>query len=212
MPQRLIHDEKSGALSDPVAFIDEEPVEIDVRNITEHNITMDIDFPAGAKTIEVVGSYYPEYPPYTDIIDVNVEGKQFAVLTYSAPICSYEFNVEQKELIIHSDNTAGFAATFPKELLGGPYTIFLDGKQQLYGIDYTPRYGGPVNENTTTISISMEPYRRANTIEIVGTTSIPEFSSFSLMVAAAAILGTIVATKYAVTNRLSNQRLKSTRT
>jgi YVTN family beta-propeller protein len=202
MPQRLIHDEKSGALSDPVGFIDEEPVEIAVRNITEYDITMDIDFPSGSKKIEVVGSYYPEYPPYTNMIDVNVEGKQFTVHTYSAPICSYEFNAEQKKLIIHSDNTAGFAATFPKELLGGPYSIFLDGKQQLYGIDYTPRYGGPVNENTTTISISMEPYRRANTIEIVGTTSIPEFSSFSLMIAAAAMLGTIVVTKYAVANRL----------
>jgi YVTN family beta-propeller protein len=202
MPQRLIHDEKSGALSDPVGFIDEEPVEIAVRNITEYDITMDIDFPAGSKKIEVVGSYYPEYPPYTNMIDVNVEGKQFTVHTYSAPICSYEFSAEQKKLIIHSDNTAGFAATFPKELLGGPYSVFLDGKQQLYGIDYTPRYGGPVNENATTISISMEPYRRANTIEIVGTTSIPEFSSFSMMIAAAAMLGTIVATKYAVTNRL----------
>ncbi|HEX7032503.1 MAG TPA: hypothetical protein VF172_05835 [Nitrososphaera sp.] len=73
-------------------------------------------------------------------------------------------------------------------MLGGPYSVFLDGKHQVHGIDYSPRYyGNPVNENITTISVSMLP-ERADIIEIVGTTAVPEFAgSLSIIVAGISI-------------------------
>jgi hypothetical protein len=193
MPVELLGDNKSG-LSGPVVFIDEENVEFDVSNMTEENLTIDIDFPADSKRIEIVGAYYPEYPPYFNTVEVNVEGRHFSVDTYHLPICSYEFSGEQKKLTIHSDNAAGFTFVFPIEMLGGPYSVFLDGKEQLSGIDYERRYyhDRPVSENDTTISVSM-PHKRANTIEIVGTTAIPEFSSsLLLMVAATSICAILV--------------------
>ncbi|MEP0826301.1 MAG: hypothetical protein HRF40_12520 [Nitrososphaera sp.] len=66
--------------------------------------------------------------------------------------------------------------------------MFLDGQHRVYDIDYSPRYyGNPVNENLTSISISM-PHERADTIEIVGTTAIPEFAgSLSIVTAGVSI-------------------------
>jgi hypothetical protein len=189
MPQRLIHDENGGRYPEPVVFIDEVSVVYDIQNITEDDITVDIDFPAGAKSIEIIGANILAFTPYTNILTMDIEGREFPVHTFSAPICSYEFSTEQKKLTIHSDNAAEFTVTLRKEMLGGPYSIFLDGKHQVHGVDYSPRYydNNPANENVTTISVSMLP-DRADTIEIVGTTAIPEFaSSLSIVGAGVAI-------------------------
>lgn len=46
------------------------------------------------------------------------------------------------------------------------------------------------------------PLAEENSVEILGAKVVPEFSSFSLMIAGAAIVGAIAGTRYAVTNRL----------
>lgn len=200
IPQQLIHDENASRYPELVVFIDEVPVEYNIQNITEGNITIDIDFPAGAKSIDIIGANILAFTPYANSLTIDIEGRQFPVNTFSAPICSYEFSAEQKKLTIHSDNAAEFTITFPKEMLGGPYSIFLDGKHQVSGVDYSPRYyenNNPANENITTISVSILP-ERVDTIEVVGTAAIPEFAgSLPIIIAGVSIAlsGSIIAAK-----------------
>jgi len=105
IPQQLIPDGNAGRYPDLVVFIDEVPMEYNIQNTTEDNITLDVGFQTGAKTIGRIGGYILAFVPYANNLTIDVEGRQFPVNTYKAHICGYEFSAEQKKLTIYSDNS-----------------------------------------------------------------------------------------------------------
>lgn len=70
-------------------------------------------------------------------------------------------------------STTGFCnIVFPKQLLGGPYQVTLDGST----LNHT------VNENATHTSLYLNYDHSAQRIEIIGVTAVPEFPSIVVQV------------------------------
>ena len=71
------------------------------------------------------------------------------------------------------EGTTGYCnITIPIELLGGPYTVKLDNTTIL------ENYGAPTNGTYTFIYITYN--HSAHTIEIIGTTVVPEYPTITI--------------------------------
>jgi hypothetical protein len=104
-------------------------------------------------------------------------------------ISSFEFNQPNKEIsFIVDDKNKYVTLIIPLELLGKPYDVFLNGKI----IPYSPGYF-----DEERILLGIKP-NETGTVEIVGTTVIPEFPIAAVLVLATAM---IFATRYG--NRLN---------
>lgn len=112
-------------------------------------------------------------------LQVNVEGKQFGIVTGSAgAICNFEsFNQEEKKLTIVSQgikDTEGFIdVTIPNEFLSGEFKVMIDGTITEFAINMT---------ETTKITIPIDFSQKERRIDIVGTHVIPEFPAFGLII------------------------------
>lgn len=104
-------------------------------------------------------------------------------------ISSFEFSQPNKKIsFIVADKDKYVTLIIPLELLGKPYDVFLNGKT----IPHSPGYF-----DEERILLGIKP-NETGTVEIVGTTVIPEFPITAVLVLAAAM---IFATRYG--NRLS---------
>ncbi|MEM2972033.1 MAG: clostripain-related cysteine peptidase [Candidatus Bathyarchaeia archaeon] len=107
---------------------------------------------------------------------VNINGEIFHVVTVSnSTISNFTFNSAAKSisfLVYAPTGSTGFCnVTFLKNLLGGPYTVKLDG------ILTEPI----ISSNETYIIIHLSYTHSLHTIEIVGSTVIPEFTTNLLL-------------------------------
>jgi hypothetical protein len=113
----------------------------------------------------------PSWPAVpTRDFEVDVGESTFHVHTHSnTSLSNFQFTQSTKELrfnVTGPEGTLGYCnVTFPTPLLGGPYVCYLDG-----GI-VTP----VLTSNATHTSLYFEYPLSTRTIEIVGTTVIPEF-------------------------------------
>jgi hypothetical protein len=84
------------------------------------------------------------------------------------------------------DGTVGMSnITIPNDMLGGPYVVTVDG-----GL---PQYSAPPMDNGTHTSLFFTYLHSVHTIEIEGSTVIPEFAS--VLVLPLVAIATLLATK-----------------
>jgi len=123
------------------------------------------------------GSFTP--PPVKETFEVVDGDDIYVVETYSnSTVSNFVFNGESSYIRLNAtgdSGTAGFCnVTFPQELIWGDFSIYLDEILLVEDFDYTRTFNGIHNIFHITYNHS------SHLIEIVGTESIPEFSSIIL--------------------------------
>ena len=131
------------------------------------------------------------------------ETRHYQVETVSyTKICSWEFIPEDKKLRIIIDGVmkvrpddvplapdvgSGMGITIPKEMLGDPFVVMIDGERIDHVVDFD-------EERHTTMHFRFNDTSKV--IEIIGTTAIPEFGS-SLVISLMAIImiGVVISSK-----------------
>jgi hypothetical protein len=165
-------------------------------------ISMNINLPAGAKKVElayadILMEHTHSYPEKIELVKkIGIENQTFNLrLLTDAKRCDTSFVKEEKT--IHVDikgrteiatSDAGyFEITIPHDLLGGNYTVLVDGKQvsfseEPYGnVAFYPD-GTPVSRLVLNYPVN------ASRIDIVGTKVMPEFSTITFMVIMAGVI------------------------
>lgn len=117
---------------------------------------------------------------------VNVEGQTFQVITVSnSTISNFMFNKTEKSIyfsVSAATGSTGFCnVTILKALLGTPYIIKIDGMVTEYSASY----------NETHVRISIYYAHSTHTIQIIGSSVIPEFSVSLLLLFSICILTVI---------------------
>jgi hypothetical protein len=116
---------------------------------------------------------------------VQWEDKKFDVrIITTANISSFEFDQPNKKISFDTNNTNRYITLIiPKELLQNPYEVFLNEKKLLNHEFFS---------DETNAWISVKP-NETGTVDIIGTSAIPEFPITAVLILAAAM---IFATKY----------------
>lgn len=122
---------------------------------------------------------------------LNVNKTAYVIDTFStSSVTGLNLNQEERKLVVKLSKTSGESElsfihlTFPHTVLSGNFLVSMDqGKSQQPFFTVT-------NETHSRLIIEYEPGDR--TIEIVGTTVIPEFGSASILLAVAAITFALV--------------------
>jgi hypothetical protein len=193
IPRELI--DRIANIGELVVFVDEVPADYRELDSSCDYRTIAINLEAGTETIELVGSFiigqgYNDPTRSYSTLNVIIDGsKNHPVQTFTTDlICNWEFVKEEKKFILHSDNLTRIEITLPNELLGGPYSVFIDGKQ-------ISNFNQTDNENRSSTFL-IESEKPVRTIEVIGTTAVPEFGSYLAMaMVAMSIGGAIVATR-----------------
>ncbi|MEM3085080.1 MAG: hypothetical protein QXU32_10940 [Nitrososphaerales archaeon] len=139
--------------------------------------TISVNFDDSSEEILLVGTYTrsPDEPKLDATLELEAEGKDFGLTTRSdSTICDWRLIKDEKKLQIDVQDGNWFEISVPSELIGGPYTVLVNGKKVDFDISGTEAY--------STISVN---YNNARTIDIIGTTVIPEFAISIVMVSLA---------------------------
>lgn len=176
-------------------FIDGEDLDPETVSADCEAIAMEIPLFEGSQTIELVGSI--PLPGMNRTMEKNenifitpaieAEGKTFQLdMVTNATACDISLVKEEKRLHIDVEtgesSAQGFAKiTVPHALLGGNYTVFVDG---LPYTDYNTTYDEEANRSMFSINYD----GRASSIDIVGTTVAPEFGLAGLAAAMPVLL------------------------
>jgi hypothetical protein len=203
MPRDFI--DKLGNIGNLAIFVDEESRSYEEVSSSCDFRTISIDFPEGTGTVEIVGTSAPSLI-WTDNstldmpanLDVVVDGKTYQVSAHGfAKLCSWEFVKEEKKLAIHYDdgyNLTSLTISIPKELLGSPYAIVVDGKP--LDVNNTRSFNQTKYEllsgSAKYNDLSIHTESPIKNIEVIGTTVAPEFGSLVSLVIMTAVIGIIV--------------------
>lgn len=191
-----------GSLLDPIVFVDE--IEEFPRVIDYScSLRLAIPFAKGGEQIDIVGTflastYYEESRPRGNPVEavINAENREFTLdAVTNADTCNFSFDQESKKF--HAEITGPthgdgyFQVTLPHHILGGPYTVLVNDEP----VEFEEVFSNATRQHTTMISF---PYDGVNarTIDIVGTTAIPEFGSAAVIVATLSIASTIAAIRF----------------
>lgn len=144
------------------------------------DLVLRIPFEAGSERIDIVGTFLvggSESTPRGQHVPVylQVESREIRLETFTnADTCDFSFNQDEKRF--HAEfagplNEEGhFQVTLPHEFLGGPYTVLVNGQPA----EFQSVFANATMRHTTTISFEYEG-RDTSSIDIIGTTAIPEF-------------------------------------
>jgi hypothetical protein len=120
------------------------------------------------------------YPPVTYHYPVSAGGEDFVVTlvinaTPGMLDTSTLITLKKISYVLEGiDGTTGMSnITIPNLMLGGPYTVTVDG-----GL---PQFSAPPVDNGTHTSLYFTYLQSSHTIEITGTTAIPEFPSVIIL-------------------------------
>jgi len=121
---------------------------------------------------------------------INVENVNFAaVVDSNSTISNFNFTKEEKKIsfmVEGEPGTIGYCnITIPIELLGGPYTVTFDNETILQ------KYDAPTNGTHAFIYITYN--HSTHTIEIIGTTVIPEYPSLALLLVSSLPIALMIA-------------------
>ncbi len=189
---------------EPAIFTDDEVAEFQELSRTCEQISLRIDLGwRGSDRLELTSGdiLEPHDHPFILQLEQNVTGaygngekEQVRVgLRTNAMKCDLLFIQEEKK--IHADiegrsemaNEGYFSITIPHRLLGGNYTVLVDGKQ----VDFAERQ---YRQNGIMVISSLE-FRypqNASSIDVIGTSVIPEFGSFSIIVTAVGMASILI--------------------
>jgi len=133
---------------------------------------------------------------------VKAEGKDFSVdISSNSTVKLFDFKQQDKKISFHVEGQTGTQGitqiTIPKALLGGQITVSIDGK-------VVPPQSSDVvtvadTEQETTLEINY--HHSEHTIEVTGTTVVPEFPISFLVLAAA--LGSVLSVATIMTKKRS---------
>ncbi len=216
---RGLYDALSFTDHGPAVFVDGIPENPDLFTSCDQ-ISMRIPIKAGTTEVEFVVAdilmvHSHPYPPRLDFKKTFVEeGEKFSIrLITDATRCDTFFIKEEKK--IHIDIEGGnevageqgyFRITIPHDLLNGSYTVLADGKpvsfteEQFFTKNYTEiEVESAVGDDFTPVKASHLVFnypKDAMSIDVIGTTVIPEFGSITIFVMAAITGAIVVATRY----------------
>lgn len=129
-------------------------------------------------------------PGLRQVVAVNTGGYEFEVVATSTfAVTGHEFSAEEKRLTLHiegavSENLAEI--TIPSDLIGGNLTFHLDGEP----LQARVRNGSGIAFATIEFSGGGD-----HTLDIVGTTYLPEFGAASAAVLAASVAAAALAAR-----------------
>jgi hypothetical protein len=134
---------------------------------------------------ETLMDTYTEAIPHTAISGYVVVPLTFSPfeqdssISSNSTISNFQFNETSKKIsfdVTGSDGTSGFAnITFPKALLSGTLTVFLNGSQLVEGTDYT------LTSTDTHHIIYLTYSHSSHEVEVVGTEAIPEMPTILIL-------------------------------
>jgi hypothetical protein len=202
MPRNLA--DKMANIGSLSIFIDDEDARYkEVSSNCDYRI-ISIDFPAGSYSVDIVGIFAPSLSWTSNStysmpvnLDVVVDGKTYSVGARGfAKLCSWDFVKEEKKMAIHyadGYNLTSISVSIPKDLLGAPYAVIVDGKQldmnnsrNFNQTEYELLNSAKYND------LSIHTDSPVKDIEIIGTTAIPEFGSILSLVIMAGVIGSVV--------------------
>lgn len=172
---------------DFIIFVDELEVLGELQRGCD--VALRVPFEAGSEQIDIVGTFLAsgqESTPKGQHVPVHlqVEGKKIRLETFTnADTCDFSF--DQSEKRFHAEFTGPmnedghFEVTLPHEFLGGPYTVLVDDQP----VEFQSVFSNATMRHTTTISFGYEG-KDVSSIDITGTTAIPEFPAVIGIVAA----------------------------
>lgn len=182
-------------------FLDDIDTPFTILNSTCKSLSVSIPVDQGAGQVEIAGSYIPSSffkraapSAIAHVVPtLQVGGNNFAIHTLTnADDCLYTLDQEKKDLhvAIQSPNvTEGYMRlSIPHELLGGNYTVLIDGKATT---DYNVTL---IDSNTTALETRYSP--SAKSIDIIGTSVIPEFpNTMAVLIGSVGLLALVALVK-----------------
>jgi|GEM_PF-6340253 len=202
---REVSDASSFTVSSPlVLFVDDVPIEPEIPltkscEQTSFIVPVKADYREIAVVGAVILSFKPHYPVEIEQMKTfNEEGQNFTIrMITDAKKCDATFSKEEKKIHIEikgrdeASNTqhGNFYLSVPHELLDGNYSVYVDGKPEGFKESV---YSLPGNAGTFESGISFNYTKDTTSVDIVGTTAIPEFSSFAVIVMAASAAALVV--------------------
>src|SRR4029077_15685267 len=130
---------------------------------------------------------------------VKAEGRDFKVdIASNSTVKNQEFNEQAKKISFHVEGQTGTRGvtqiTIPKALLSGEITVSIDG------VVIPPESGDVevVSDTNQSMTLEINYHHSEHTVEVSGTSVVPEFPTSALVLAAA--IGSIMAA-LAITNR-----------
>lgn len=145
--------------------------------------------------IQPVSAQYFDTPGLRQEFFVETGGYEFTVETTSNyDVEEVEFSVEEKKLTFYIksglQNNLG-EMTIPVNLINGNFTFFLNDQEFFPVVKY--------GEEISFITVEFEGDGR-HTLEIIGTTYLPEFSEIAPLVLATSLLGILLVTRKRFSN------------
>jgi hypothetical protein len=120
----------------------------------------------------------------TTTFRVEVEERMFDISVIGEGIKSLAFDKEQKAIALENNGTHGtIEILIPKELLDGEFTVMTDDQQR---IDFAR------SETATHSTLLLEKSADVEVIVIYGTTVIPEFPVFVILILFAGIIALVL--------------------
>lgn len=153
-----------------------------ILDSTCQQIVMEIVFPEDTRNIDLLRvepvsdiQTVPEEVFITPFIFAEGESFRLGVVTDS-DFCNFSFIKEEKKLHVDiaAERDGVFQITIPERLLGGNYTVLIDGKTI---DDFT--IASSDQEGSNVIKVTFK--ESSSSIDIIGTSVIPEFSVTSII-------------------------------
>ncbi len=170
---------------------------------TEHKVCQiqaSIEFKRGTEEIEIVSSWMPGHfdtelsslqRSFLTTVPIRAEGEVFALRArLNADSCNFTFMQQERRL--HADlsgheSPGYFEIILTHRFLGGDYAVLLNGVPAAsFNMTYNPG-----QDDSTTIAL-MYDAETVKSIDIIGTTAIPEFGWLAAAILAASLLGMTV--------------------
>jgi hypothetical protein len=151
------------------AYVSGEKVEYS-ESVTCDKRTISIEFGDNDQDILLMGPSLPyDETDLTAVLEVNFQGSYVTkVITDSNSVtCDWKLLAKEKEFQISVRGGSRLEITLPNSLLGGPYTVFLDGKETRFDLTSDDRY------STIAVRYSRPHARLSQLHRLPATTGIP---------------------------------------
>lgn len=199
---RELYDALSFSDHPPVAFVDGRDVPGPAEPSNCDQIPIRIPLEQGSEKVQFITAdilmvHTHPYPPRLEVSKTLVEGQTFRlVLLTDAIECDLSFVKEEKKIHIdiagrNETDQGYFSITIPHELLGGNYTVLVDGERAAFTdepYENAGFYAGDIPVSLLAFNYTSD----AKSIEVIGTSVIPEFGSMAAVVMAASAASIIV--------------------
>lgn len=206
---RELYDALSFSDHPPVAFVDGRDVPGPAEPSSCDQVPIRIPLERGSEkiqfiTADILMEHSHPYPPRLQVSKTLVEeGEAFRLVLWTDAIeCDLSLVKEEKKLHMvvasrnETDDQGYFSITIPHELLGGNYTVLVNG-QQVPFID-EPYDNAAFYAEDIPVSLLVFNYtNNATTIDVIGTSVIPEFASLAAVVIGALSVSIVIFTNRA---------------